>query len=189
MNDQPEEKLLNLPGGRALAYEHSGNPNSKTIVLFFHGVFDVGSAARPSPTLLKHDVHYIAPTLPGWGNSSTRAYPNKTPFYLAIAQDTTALLEHLHPGCSSAPEGEYKLYVSGGSYGTVAAQMIFNASPEVFPPGRHITACLLLAPFSPFRYQKDYVKGMTWRNYISVGPPSQCIPWRLTQRLGLVVLK
>lgn len=178
-----EEKLLDLPGGRVLAYEEAGNPNSKTIVVFFHGVFGVGSAVRPSPVLLKHDVHYITPTLPGWGNSTIRADPDKTPYYAALAQDTTTLLEHLHPGCSTAPEGEYKLYVTGGSFGTVPAQMIFNASLEVFPPGKHTVACLLLAPATPFKFHKEYAKDLTWDNYIAVGPPSRYIPWRLVQRL------
>jgi len=67
--------------------------------------------------------------------------------------------------------------------------MIFNASLDVFPPGRHIVAGLLLAPATPFRYHRDYAKDMTWGNYIGVGPPSQYIPWRLMQRLAALVLK
>ncbi|KXN86376.1 hypothetical protein AN958_10238 [Leucoagaricus sp. SymC.cos] len=186
-SESSQEKLLDLPGGRVLAYEEGGNPGSKTIVVFFHGVFGVGDAQRPSPVMIKHDVHYIAPTLPGWGNSSVRANPDKTPYYLALGQDVTALLEHLHPGCSNAPAGEYKLYLSGGSFGTVPAQMIFNASLEVFPPGKHTVACLLLAPLTPFRLHKDYAKDLTWDNYFSVGPPSRYIPWQLVHRLGSVV--
>jgi pimeloyl-ACP methyl ester carboxylesterase len=182
------EKFLDLPGGRVLAYEDGGNPDSKTIVLFFHGAFSVGDAKRPSPVIFKHDVHYLAPTLPGWGNSSNRTNPGKTPYYLALAQDIAALLEHLHPGCSNAPAGEYKLYVSGGSFGTVPAQMIFNASLEVLPAGKHIVACLLLAPGTPLKQHKDYAKDLTWGNYFSVGPPSRYIPWQLVHRLASVVL-
>lgn len=182
------EKYLSLPDGRVLAYDDAGNTDSKTIVLFFHGLFSVGDAIRPSPALLKHDVHYISPTLPGWGTSSPRLNPRTTPYYLALAQDITTLLERLHPGCSTAPGGEYRIYTSGGSYGSVAARMIFNASSEVFPPSRHIVACLLLSPISPFKYHRDYLKGLSLDNYIAVGPPSRIIPWRLVQRLASVFI-
>lgn len=177
------EKFLDLPNGRVLAYEENGDSTSKTVVVFFHGLFGIGDAKNPSPTLLKHGVHFIAPTLPGFGNSSSRANTDNTPYHVGLAQDTTALLEHLHPGCSTAQEGEYKLYVSGGSYGTAIAQMIFNAPLDIFPPSKHIVAGLLLAPISPFVYHKDYAKTMTWGNYVSVGPPSRYIPGRLLQRL------
>ncbi|KAF5364009.1 hypothetical protein D9756_000526 [Leucocoprinus leucothites] len=186
--ESQQEKFLNLAGDRVLAYEEGGNLDSKVIVLFFHGVFGVGDAKRPSPVIVKHNAHFLAPTLPGWGSSSIRANPDKTPYYQALAQDTTALLEHTHPGISNAPAGEYKLYVSGGSFGTVPAQMIFNASTDVFPASRHIVACLLLAPATPFKYHKEYAKDLTWDNYFSVGPPSRYIPWQLLHRLASVVL-
>ncbi|KAJ3572488.1 hypothetical protein NP233_g3041 [Leucocoprinus birnbaumii] len=187
-NESQGEKLLNLPGDRILAYEENGNTSSKLIVVFFHGLFGVGDAKRPSPVLLKYDTHYLAPTLPGFGNSTVRANPAKTQYYKSLAQDITALLEHTHPGISDAPAGEYKLYVSGGSYGTVPAQMLFNASPDVFPASKHLVACLLLGPFSPFRFHKGYGKCMTWDNYITVGPPSRYIPWQLPHRLASFAL-
>jgi pimeloyl-ACP methyl ester carboxylesterase len=73
--------------------------------------------------------------------------------------------------------------VAGGSYGTVPAQMLYGAPFDIFPPGRYLAGCLILAPFSPLRYHKGYTKSMTMANYISVGPPSQIIPFRLLQRL------
>jgi pimeloyl-ACP methyl ester carboxylesterase len=174
-----------------MAYDDSGNTDSKTIILFFHGLFSVGDATRPPPIFLERDVHFIAPTLPGWGKSSPG--PVDTPYYDIVAKDITALLEHLHPGCSAAIESlevgpTYKIYISGGSFGTVPAQMLFNAPKEKFPLGRYITACLLLAPFSPFKYHKDYTKGMSWGNYIFAGPVSQKIPFKLLQRLSSLII-
>ncbi|KAJ3575147.1 hypothetical protein NP233_g1283 [Leucocoprinus birnbaumii] len=144
--------------------------------------------AEPNIHLPFLGAHYLAPTLPGWGNSSKRASPDKTPYYLALAQDFTVLLEHTHPGISDAPAGEYKLYLSGGSFGTVPAQMLLNASSVVFPASKHIVAGLLIAPATPFKYHDEYSKDLTWGNYFSVGPPSRLIPWQLPHRLASVIL-
>lgn len=187
----PHEKYLDLPDSRTIAYDDSGSSSSKTIVIFFHGMFSVGDATRPPPIFLEHDVHFITPTLPGWGNSSPG--PVNALYCDTLAKDITNLLEHLHPGCSTAvqsPELDpmYKIYISGGSFGTVPAQMLFNASRDVFPPGRHMVACLLLAPVSPLKYHKDYAKGMSGRNYILAGPVSQIIPFKLIPRLSSIIL-
>ncbi|XP_006462845.1 hypothetical protein AGABI2DRAFT_224504 [Agaricus bisporus var. bisporus H97] len=187
----PREKYLDLPNGRTMAYDHSGNTSSSTIVIFFHGMFSIGDAVRPPPIFLERDVHYIAPTLPGWGKSSPG--PSNTPYCEVLAKDITALLEHFHPGCLAAAENPevdstYKIYISGGSFGTVPAQMLFNAPKHVFPLSRHIVACLLLSPISPFKYHKDYAKAMTWGNYILAGPVSRKIPFGLVQRLSSIVI-
>ncbi|KAJ7057103.1 Alpha/Beta hydrolase protein [Mycena amicta] len=170
------EKLLPLPNNRMLAYEEAGDATSTLIVIFFHGVFGVGRAPeRLSPVLVEKKAHYITPTLPGWGNSSTRTGKS---YHEALAEDITALIEHLHPDTK-----EMKIYICGGSYGSVPAQMLYGASFDVFPPGKHVRGCLLAAPFSPFKHHTDYTRGMTWSNYFSVGPPSQIIPFNLLQRV------
>jgi pimeloyl-ACP methyl ester carboxylesterase len=175
------EKYLNVPEGRTLAYTESGNTSSSTLVLFFHGVFGIGDASHPSLFLVQQDVHFVAPTLPGWGKSSPRN--PATPYHIAVASDITALVQHLHPNDSN-----FKLYVAGGSYGTVIAQMLYGASFDAFPPGRYLAGCMVLAPFSPFSLHKEYSATMTMPNYIAVGPPSQWIPFRLLQRIFVLLI-
>lgn len=77
-----------------LAYEHAGNHTSSTVVIFFSGTLTVGDASRSKPVLISKGVHFIAPTLPGYGNTSP---PAQTTTYAAtIARDISALLDHLH---------------------------------------------------------------------------------------------
>lgn len=109
-----EPKFLALSGGRTMAYANAGDTSSSTAVLFFHGFFSAGDASRPSPVIIEKGVHFVAPTLPGWGQSSP---PNNTLTYAAsLAADITALLNHLYPRST-----DLKLYIGGGSYGTVSA--------------------------------------------------------------------
>jgi len=171
-----EETLLALPGGRTLAYATAGDSSSSTIFIFFHGAFSVGNAKRSSPVLIENGVHFIAPTLPGWGNSSPTAC--NTPYTTSLITDISALIDHLHPNTT-----DIKIYIGGGSYGTVPAQILYGASYEVFPSGRNIAGLLLIAPFSPFHYDKNYTKCMSWQNYISVGPPARILPGKLLPRL------
>lgn len=177
------EQLLALPHDRTLAYATSGDPTSTNVVLFFHGVFGVGTAADPlSPALLERGVHFVAPTLPSWGNTSP--IPHGVGFHDQLYQDVTALINHLHPNVDGL-----KLYISGGSFGTVPAQMLYGAPYERFPLGRHIAGLLLLAPFSPFSVHKDYSKCLSLANYLFLGPGSQYIPFKLVPRLGVAMLK
>jgi len=177
------EKYLTLPDGRTLAYAEQGNTSSSVLVLFFHGVFGIGSASRGplSPILVEKDVHLVVPTLPGWGNSSPR--PLKTSYLASLTSDVTALVEHLHPGNSNL-----NIYIGGGSYGTAPAQVLYGAPFDIFPLGRQIAGCFLMAPFSPFKWHKEYTKSMTWSNYIMVGPPSRVIPFHLLPRMMALAL-
>jgi pimeloyl-ACP methyl ester carboxylesterase len=144
-------------------------------------MFGIGRISNPSKVLLEKDVHSISPTLPGWGASSPR---NKDkPFALGILSDITALIDHLHPH-----DLNLKIYIAGGSYGTVPAQMLYGAPFDVFPYGRYIAGCMLLAPLSPPRYHADYAKALTMANYISIGPPSRYIPFRLVPRLVAFII-
>lgn len=170
-----EEHMLQLSGGRQLAYAHNGPSDSRTIVIFFSGVMSVGTAHDVPEPCRKLGVHWIAPTLAGNGNTSTR--DSEMPYHATLASDMTALLSHLYP------TGAYdRIYVAGGSYGTVPAQMLYGASYDLFPPGRKIVGCVLLAGFSPFKYHRDHAKYLSWANWFSVGPPTQLVPFRLLQR-------
>ncbi|KAF4619294.1 hypothetical protein D9613_005515 [Agrocybe pediades] len=177
-----DEKYLELSDGRTLAYVDIGDPSSSRLVIFFHGVFGVGTAPTLQPFLQEKNVHYVAPTLPGWGSSSPR---NKdVPYHVNLASDVTQLINHLHPH-----DLNLKIYLAGGSYGTVPAQMLYGAPFDIFPYGRDVVACLLLAPFSPFRLHKDYAKTMDTPSYISVGPPSQSIPFKIIPRMTSAFMK
>ena len=174
------EKYLELSDGRTLAYAESGNSSSSTLVIYMHGMFTFGRASD-SKVLREKDIHYISPTLPGWGTSSPR---NKDKSYtLGIISDITTLIEHLHPH-----DLNLKIYIAGGSFGTVPAQMLYGAPFDVFPYGRYVAGCMLLGPISPPRYHRDYAKSLTMANYISVGPPSRYIPFKLVPRLVAIII-
>lgn len=176
-----QEHILELSGGRQLAYAHNGPSTSRTIVIFFSGLMSVGNAPDVPEPCRELNAHWIAPTLPGMGNSSIRDRPD--PYHVALARDMTALLSHLYP------TGAFDtIYLSGGSYGTVQAQMLYGAPYELFPPGRKIAGCILLAGFSPFKYDKGYSKTLNWQNWFSVGPPSQIVPFHLLQRLVSTII-
>lgn len=175
-----EEHILSLDHGRQLAYAVNGPPQSRVVVLFFFGLMGVGNAKYVPQPCRDIGARWIAVTLPGMGNSSTR--PAGEAYHISLARDVTALLSHLYP------TGDFdKLYISGGSYGAVPAQMMYGASYEHFPAGRKIAGCMLLAGFSPFRYHRTYAQSLSWQNWISVGPPSQ-LPFRPFQRLVSVMI-
>lgn len=91
------------------------------------GVFGVGTATDPlSPALLERGVHFVVPTLASWGNTSP--IPHGVTFHDQLYQDVTALINHLHPNVD-----DLKLYISGGSLGTVTAQMLYGVPYEKFP--------------------------------------------------------
>jgi pimeloyl-ACP methyl ester carboxylesterase len=175
------EKYLELSDGRTLAYSESGNSSSSTLVLFLHGLFSIGVSSNPSKVFLEKNIHSIHPTLPGWGASSPR---NKDqPYPVNIASDITALIDHLHPH-----DLNLKIYIAGGSFGTIPAQMLYGAPFDIFPYGRYLAGCMLLAPLSPPRFHTDYAKTMTMGNYFAVGPPSQYIPFKFFLRLMAFVI-
>lgn len=178
-----EERFLPLRDGRTLAYEEAGNLSSKIVVLYMHGFFTVGDASQTSRVLLNKNVHFITPTLPGWGNTSPP--PPSTPYRDCLTSDMTMLLSHLYPDSNGR---DIKLYIAGGSLGTVPAQILYGASYDKFPFGRCISGMLLLGAFSPFRYHKDYAKHMTWTQYILPGPIGHYIPFNLLTHLMKFVL-
>ncbi|KAG0705515.1 Alpha/Beta hydrolase protein [Suillus ampliporus] len=172
------ERLIPLRNGRTLAYTEAGNLSSKTVVLHFHGLFTVGDASRTSPAILSKNIHFVMPTLPGWGNTSPP--PPSTLYHDCITSDMTALLSHLYPNSNGSG---IKLYIGGSSFGTVPAQILYGAPYDKFPFGRCISDVLLCAALSPFRYHKDYTKSMAWPYYVVVGPVSHYIPFNLVTHL------
>lgn len=175
------EHILPLDHNRQLAYAHNGPPTSRTVILFFSGLMSIGDARNPPAPVQELGAHWITPTLAGMGRSSTRAAGDT--YHGALARDMTALLLHLYPTSDFDV-----LYVAGGSYGTLPAQMLYGASYEDFPAGRKLVGCMLLAGFAPFFYHRSYAKTLTWQNWFSVGPPSQLIPFRLLQRLMSTII-
>ncbi|KAL9487966.1 hypothetical protein ACSS6W_000243 [Trichoderma asperelloides] len=176
-----EEHILLLPGDRQLAYAHNGPSKSQTVILFFTGIMSVGTAANVSEPCREIQAHWISPTLPGMGNTSTRDL--SVPYHVSLARDMNALLNHLYPTADFDT-----LYVAGGSYGTVPAQMLYGAPYDLFPFGRKIAACLLLSGFSPLKHHVGYAKKVNWHNWFSIGPPTRVVPFHLLQRLFKVAI-
>ncbi|KAI0649367.1 Alpha/Beta hydrolase protein [Trametes meyenii] len=172
-----EEQLLSLPDGRILAYEHSGPSDSDLVFIWYHGLFSVGDATR-------RKAHHISPTLPGWGNTSP-LLPGTT-FAETVVGDTLALLRHLYPTYDPTT---LRIYVAGGSFGTVPAQIVFGAPYERFPYGQQIAGMLLMAPFSPFREDTGYRRWLSWRDWISVGPLTRVVPGNLVPQLMKLALQ
>ncbi|TFK76054.1 alpha/beta-hydrolase [Pluteus cervinus] len=176
-----EDKTLSLPDGRTLAYADNGNTSSTTVVLFLHGAFGVGDASRPPTFLLERSVHYVAPSLPGWGRSSPAS--KLASYSITLSADIATLLTHLHPQHDIA-----KLYICAHSFGTIHAQMLCEVSDEVFPFARQIAAMILLAPQSPPHRHADYAKCMSWQGYFMAGPPARYMPFNLLGRLVKVAI-
>ncbi|KAI0787082.1 Alpha/Beta hydrolase protein [Irpex lacteus] len=183
MPSESKEKLLELSNGLTLAYEEAGDTSSTNVVIFFHGIFGVGAAPSSlPPALASRQFHYIAPTLPGWGNSSP--VPTNVAYHDHLYRCVTALLQHTHPH----PEN-LRLYLAGGSFGTVPAQILYGAPYDKFPLGRHIVAVLLIAPFSPFHCHQGYAKCLSWVSWLGVGPPAKIVPFHVLPRLGVLAIR
>ncbi|TCD66940.1 hypothetical protein EIP91_000718 [Steccherinum ochraceum] len=177
-----EEQYLSMPSGRTLAYAHGGAPASTDVVIFLHGVFGVGEATTLSPALVERGVHFVAPTLPGWGKTSPPS--SSQSFQQCLFDDLTALITRLHPQTENL-----RLYLAGGSFGTVAAQIVYGASYDDFPLGRQIAGLLLIAPISPPHAHSDFNKCLSSTNYLSLGTPYHVLPFNLTQRMGMLMLR
>lgn len=168
------EHILPLAGGRQISYADGGVSSSRTVFLFFSGLFSIGAVSELPAIAERLGSHYIAPTPTGMGLTSPRDHA--VAYHTNLIADVRALLEHTHP------DGIDALYLGGGSYGTVMAQMLYGAPYDVFPQGRAIRGLLLMAGFSPFKYHSGYAQCLGWPNYIAVGPPST-LPFRLLQRV------
>lgn len=161
--------LLTLDSGRVIAYEQDGDLQSNQVLLFFAGIFAIGTIQHTFPIVKEKGLHHVAFTLPGWGDATP--VPPSSTFAQTIISDIAALFNHLYNDTSNL-----KIYVAGGSFGTVPAQVVYGASFEVFPLGRNVAGMLLMAPFSPFRVHGDYAKSLSWRDWIGVGPLTKYLP-------------
>ncbi len=181
-----QEDTLALPDGRTVSYSHVGPHDSQIVVLWLHGLFSVGDASHPSQPIRARNARYIAPTLPGWGDTSPLA-PGTT-FPETVVADTRAVLEHLYPAHDPATS-TMRIYVAGGSFGTCPAQVISGAPYDKFPFGRQIVAVMLLAPMSPPREDPDYNKSLKWQDWFSVGAPSRVVPFNLVLRAAKMAIQ
>ncbi|KAJ3250476.1 hypothetical protein HK103_003479 [Boothiomyces macroporosus] len=170
------EKYIISPDGRTVAYDDNGDRASNRIVVFYSGTLSVGVADLSSKYLTERGIHYIAPTMPGYGETSEPL--SGVSFLRTVASDLTAILQDLHPNTK-----DLELYICGGSFGTIIAQMIYGAEADIFPAADQIKGMLLLAAFPPAKCSRDPVKAnfnwmkyMTWGNWIMVGPPSRIWP-------------
>ncbi|KAF9782861.1 hypothetical protein BJ322DRAFT_1073122 [Thelephora terrestris] len=161
--------LLTLDPGRVVAYHQDGDPQSNDVLLFFAGIFSIGSIKHTFPIVKEKGLHHVSFTLPGWGDASP--VPPSSTFAETLIGDITALFDHLYTDKSNL-----KIYVAGGSFGTVPAQVIYGAPFDVFPLGRNVAGLMLLAPFSPFRIHTDYAKSLSWRDWVGVGPLTKYLP-------------
>ncbi|KAK2466368.1 hypothetical protein APHAL10511_002010 [Amanita phalloides] len=176
-----EDKRLTLPDGRVLAYADNGNTSSSTVILYLHGAFNVGDASRLSPTLVQRNVHFVAPSLHGWGHSSPMR--DFSTYSTTLAADITALIAHLHPN-----HQDMKLYICAHCFGTVVAQILCGLHCDVFPLSRHIEAIILISPFSPPHDHHEYHKTMSWQLFFIAGPPSRYVPCNLLTRFAKILI-
>ncbi|KAG5341855.1 hypothetical protein C0989_007680 [Termitomyces sp. Mn162] len=171
-----EDKSLLLADGRVLAYADNGNTSSSELVLFLHGPFAIGDASHLPAALEARNIHYVAPSLPGWGRSSplsSHARTTTTDAYAStLAADITALITHLHPHTHH----KLRLYICAHSFGTVHAQMLYGASHAAFPLAQQLAALILLAPCSPPHCHPTYARALSWPAYILAGPPARYVP-------------
>lgn len=177
-----EDKTLTLPDGRTIAYADNGNTSSLSLVLFLHGAFGVGDASRPPRVLLDRNVHFVSPSLPGWGRSSP--VPSCGAYAATLASDITALITHLHPQTSH----KLRLYLCAHSFGTVPAQILYGLPHHKFPLGRQLAALVLLAPHSPPHCHAEYGRAMTWPSYIMAGPPARYVPFNLVMHVVRILI-
>ena len=186
--DAIEEQLV-LPDGRTLAYSHSGPADASLLVIWFHGLFSVGDAARPSAPLRARGVRFLAPTLPGWGLTSPA--PPGASFPETVVADTHALLTHLYPTYARDPAAAIplRIFLSGGSFGTCPAQIVFGAPYARFPFGHAVAGVMLAAPLSPFAEHAGYARALTWRDWVGVGPLAHALPFRALPRLMAVAVR
>ncbi|KAH8812895.1 Alpha/Beta hydrolase protein [Xylogone sp. PMI_703] len=171
--------------GCELAYDSVGDSKSLILIIFFHGVFGVGHAFDVRGILKEKGVNFVTPTLPGWGRTSP--VPAGSTFTQTLTTDTIALINHLYPDASVHPQ--LKIFVTGGSLGTVPAQILYGQPFHKFPFGRNIKGMMLMSPFSKPSFDPKYNSSPGFGNWLSIGAPSHYIPQRLLPRLIWLAFK
>lgn len=177
------DQRLTLADGRKLAYAHAGNIASSDIVISFHGMLSIGeiTASPQGPSVFTvNGAHMLAPTLPGWGETSPPAKSQS--YHECLYHDVSSLIDYLHPGWRVA-NPPLRLFLIGVVWGSVAAQVLYGASCEQFPLGRHIAGLLLISPISPPHVHKEFDKCLSWDNYFSFSSYAHIFPLKYHHRL------
>ncbi|TRM68239.1 Alpha/Beta hydrolase protein [Schizophyllum amplum] len=164
-----EDKRLTLPDGRTLAYADTGNTSSNILVLFLHGAFAVGDASKAPAALIEHHAHFVAPSLPGWGQSSP--VPRATAYAATLARDMHALITHLHPDTA-----RLRLVICGHGIGSISAQILYGAPQADFPLRAALARLVLVSPFSPPHAHREYARHLSRGQYMLLGPPARLLP-------------
>jgi hypothetical protein len=159
-----EEHILHLPGDRQLAYAHNGPSTSRTIVIFFAGLMSVGSALDIPAPCRELGTHWIAPTLPGMGNSSIRDLTE--PYHVALSRDM--------PICSDEPVDEVQSHDDDEKEGRLFSQRGSTVQTDLALP-----AGMIALPWNT-------VSGTTgnFAYYIEVENPNYTITREITQRIS-----
>ncbi|CAF3041690.1 unnamed protein product [Rotaria socialis] len=175
------EKYFLLSDGRQLAYTEQGDTDSNKIIIFFHGAFCVGDCSNENDCYQEIEYHFIMPTLPGWGNSSS--WPKNQPIS-NYPNDVHQLLSSLKKNNNK----NLRIVVAGGSYGSVYAQICFSTSTDIMPEVTHVQSLIVLSGFSPFKYHKKHTDGMSWSSYFAIGSPSIHFPF-ISKLVGSLIRK
>ncbi|CAF1426117.1 unnamed protein product [Rotaria sordida] len=177
----PNEKYFSLSDGRQLAYTEQGDIDSNKIIIFFHGAFCVGDCSNENICYKEIGYHFIMPTLPGWGNSSS--WPKNKPIS-NYPNDIHQLLSSIKKNDNQ----NLRITVAGGSYGSVFAQICFGTSIDIMPEIINVQSLIILSSFSAFKYHKKYTHGMSWSNYFVIGTPSIYFPF-ISKLVGVYIKK
>lgn len=170
MNSPDREELCGLLDGRTIAFTLCGDKDSAKLLLAFHGALGVGDFFAFDQTFTRHGYLVVAPTLPGWGNST----PSPREIWVAdYWKDARFLIRHLeHVLQRRLP----LIDVMGVSYGSLAALNVAGQSGvDEFPRVRH---CLITSGFVPFRMPGlDYSIGMPFQQRLTMGAFARINPW------------
>jgi pimeloyl-ACP methyl ester carboxylesterase len=170
------EELITLRDGRTLAFVRGGNPVSKKVLIFLHGVFGVGeNNPHMSKFYASLNVRSLTPTLPGWGRSSP--FPAAAPLS-AYAEDIRQLLDFALGGDKAT-----HIIIIGGSYGSVWAYACAANNPPdqgmKIEPKEAICSLVTLGSLTPHRENPTYTENMTWMNWFTVSRPATYWPLSL----------
>jgi len=125
---------------------------------------------------VQRNVHFVAPSLHGWGHSDP--IPNLSNYSRTLAADITALITHLHPDLQ-----DLQLYICAHCFGTVGAQILYGLDYDIFPLGRYINAIILVSPYSPPHIHLEYYRTLSWQLFFVAGPPTRYVPYNLISRI------
>lgn len=168
-----DEQILDLPDGRKLAFTVTGDSSAatgNTLLLAFHGALGVGDFSSFEHVFRDSNYFCVAPTLPGWSNSS----PTESDVWVtAYWKDILALVHHLEAKLSRKFE---TLDCMGVSYGSLAA--LHTAANLQRNGGPKVGKCLSMSGFVPFRTPGlDYSEGMTFQTKLTMGTFARWNPW------------